>query len=534
MSNPIIELRLRAQNLLRSWNAYRNLASFEHFVEFAVTLSNLSELLGSFSLKGLQRESRNLEQQALPLFGDERSHPIAAPLQDELERTVQHLCLDIESAVSQHGSLLPERRHVESDNTPIELELRRKVMLLTQHPDHWQDLIIQLGYFGLAVSTHAWQDPLADDLALPLVLLDVAGLPQEEWPSRIGALRRQLKASQLLALSVSPGFDNLQTALRAGCDACIPLSSSVNAIVAQILEMNESQEQEDFRVLIVEDSLTAIKAIDRVLSEQKIQTRSLSDARSILPVLEEFKPDLILMDMYMPNCTGVEAARVIRQYKQYLSIPIVYLSGETDIVLQVEALRLGGDHFLTKPVNPVFLNAVVKSKIERYRALRRSMYHDSLTGLLNHISTKQAVQQALRQARRDDQALTVIMLDIDHFKSVNDRYGHPAGDQVIRSLAWLLRQRVRRGDIVGRYGGEEFLVALPDANPEQALRILDKIRQDFQEIRHRYMDSHFQVSFSGGLASFPLFNDVEALISAADEALYSAKRAGRNCLSCAC
>lgn len=539
MSNPVIELRLRAQTLLLSWNAYRAAPSFEHFVEFAVTLSNLSELLDSLSLSGLQRLSKKLEHQALPLFGNEDSHPITIADQQLLHQAVTQLCQDIEQVMTPHEAPKPERRLPGGDVQVPDLPPRRDILLVSLHPEHWQDLVTQLGYFGLTVRLQGWDDETDSSAGIPLLLLDVDHLPQEHWAARIGALRATFKASQLLALSVEPGFETLITALRAGCDACLPVATAITAIVAQILEMNGSQEQEAFRVLIVEDSLTAIKAIERVLTEQKILTRSVSKPHTLLPVLEEFQPDLILMDMYMPDCTGVEAARVIRQYKQYLSIPIVYLSGETEIALQVEALRLGGDHFLTKPFNPVFLNAVVNSKIERYRALRRSMYHDSLTGLLNHTSTKQAVRQALLLAQRNEQPLTVLMLDIDHFKQVNDRYGHAAGDQIIRSLAWLLRQRVRKTDIVGRYGGEEFLVALPNADAARALRIMDKIRQDFHEIRHRYLDSQFHVSFSGGLVccdalgaeSFP---DAESLIHAADTALYDAKRGGRNRLAQFC
>jgi diguanylate cyclase (GGDEF)-like protein len=232
--------------------------------------------------------------------------------------------------------------------------------------------------------------------------------------------------------------------------------------------------------------------------------------------------------MYMPGCTGVEAARVIRQHAEFLSVPIVYLSGETDVALQVEALRLGGDHFLTKPFNPVILNAVVQSKIERYRLLRRSMFHDSLTGLLNHTSTKQRLDTVVSHAMGDRSEIAVAMIDIDHFKRVNDSYGHPVGDQVIRSLAWLLRRRLRKTDIVGRYGGEEFLVGLPNTNAEQAHTVLDRIRRDFGQINHPFNETWFNTSFSSGVAAFPGILTGEGLIKAADEALYDAKRGGRN------
>jgi diguanylate cyclase (GGDEF)-like protein len=191
-------------------------------------------------------------------------------------------------------------------------------------------------------------------------------------------------------------------------------------------------------------------------------------------------------------------------------------------------MRLGGDHFLTKPFNPVFLNAIVKSKIERYRALRRTMYHDSLTGLLNHSSGKHTLDVLLSSVAHDGGFLSVVMMDIDHFKLVNDTYGHPVGDQVIRSLSWLLKQRLRKQDIICRYGGEEFLIGLPHTDAEQAFAIIDRIRQNFSQIRHPYRDSHFLTTASGGIATYPLYQTGDALIKAADEALYHAKHNGRN------
>jgi diguanylate cyclase (GGDEF)-like protein len=230
----------------------------------------------------------------------------------------------------------------------------------------------------------------------------------------------------------------------------------------------------------------------------------------------------------MPGCTGVEVTRVIRQHAQFLSTPVVYLSADTNVALQVDALRLGGDHFLTKPFNPVILNAVVKSKIERYRALRKTMFFDSLTGLLNHTSSKQRVATAIAAATVDNTALCVVMLDIDHFKKVNDSFGHPMGDQVIRSMAWLLKQRLRKTDVVGRYGGEEFLVILPSTNLEQAYQLLDAIRLDFSMIRHLAQDVSFACTFSAGIAQWSAGMTAEELVKQADEVLYQAKHGGRN------
>ncbi|MBL8405091.1 MAG: diguanylate cyclase, partial [Dechloromonas sp.] len=233
------------------------------------------------------------------------------------------------------------------------------------------------------------------------------------------------------------------------------------------------------------------------------------------------------MDMYMPFCTGVEVTRALRQIPEYQSVPVIYLSGETDIGQQVEALRLGGDQFLTKPANPIILSAVVKTKIDRYRDMLRSGRHDSLTGLLNHSAAKEQLEHMLRRALPAGH-LSVAMIDIDRFKSINDNYGHPVGDQVIRSLAWLLRGRLRNTDLIGRYGGEEFIVALGGVDVGQATTLLERIREDFARLPHAHGRGALRASFSCGIAALPAYATGSSLIEAADEALLQAKREGRN------
>ncbi|SMC29792.1 diguanylate cyclase (GGDEF) domain-containing protein [Andreprevotia lacus DSM 23236] len=518
-----MDLPLKQQNLLRAWQSYRQTPRFDNFVEFAVMLNNLTEFLRDKNAVGLHRAGHQLEQQALALFGDETTHPIADNILQNLDHSLHELSRLIEDFIGASTSHAPERRI--QPGPPLELRRQRLLWFISNDVAQWQPLQDQLRYFGLTVENLAWTGLRSSEEA-PLLLVDLAGLADPQTSLR--RIRQDYPASQIICLSVPSDFTLLQNALRAGCDICFPEGTPLPAIVTQILDLNDSQEQEAFRVLVVDDSPTASHVIKRALEENGIIVRTLTDPMAVLDALHQFNPDLLLLDMYMPQCTGVEAARVIRQHNEFLSVPIVYLSGETDLGLQIDALRLGGDHFLTKPFNPLFLNAIVKSKIERYRALRRSMYHDSLTGLLNHTTSKTRLDAAIEAARRDGSSLALAMLDIDHFKKVNDTYGHPIGDQIIRSIAWLLKQRLRRSDIIGRYGGEEFLVALPGATEMEAMVTLDQIRQDFADIRHPYSSGHFQLSFSAGIAGFPAFDQGDALIKAADDVLYIAKRSGRN------
>jgi diguanylate cyclase (GGDEF)-like protein len=160
--------------------------------------------------------------------------------------------------------------------------------------------------------------------------------------------------------------------------------------------------------------------------------------------------------------------------------------------------------------------------------LRELMLHDSLTGLLNHTTVKERLEKELAQATRQRVPASLAMVDIDRFKSINDNYGHLAGDRVIKSLARLLQQRLRKSDLIGRYGGEEFLVLMNNTRGEDALALLEKMRHDFAELRHQSGEQSFKVSFSAGIASAAPGAHATALTETADRALYAAKNSGRN------
>jgi diguanylate cyclase (GGDEF)-like protein len=248
----------------------------------------------------------------------------------------------------------------------------------------------------------------------------------------------------------------------------------------------------------------------------------------VMESLREFSPDLILMDIYMPECNGMELAGVVRQLEAFVSIPIVYLSAEKDMDKQLSAMSLGGDDFLTKPIKPEHLVSSVTSRIQRSRLLRSFMVRDSLTGLLNHTAIKDQLEREVGRAKREKMPLTYAMVDIDHFKQVNDTYGHPVGDRVIKSLSRLLKQRLRETDVVGRYGGEEFAVIMSNTDSHAAFKVMDELREAFSRLKHLVEGNEFSATFSCGIADVALFGDAIKLGDSADKALYEAKHAGRN------
>ena len=332
----------------------------------------------------------------------------------------------------------------------------------------------------------------------------------------------------VLFLTESADIEDRLRAARAGADAYIVKPVDHHELIDQLDQMTSERVDDPFHIVIVEDSTTQANYCSTVLQRAGMQTAVVNDPMRILNVLEDHSTDLILMDMYMPGCNGMELARVIRQFPRYASIPIVFLSAETEIERQLDAMSLGGDDFLTKPIEPSHLIRSVAIRAERARTLRSFMLTDNLTGLLNHTRIKEQLHNEVARAERRASVVSFAMLDIDKFKSVNDTHGHHVGDRVIKTLARVLQQRLRQTDYIGRYGGEEFAVILPDADVEEAVAILDGIRRGFGKIRQFSPKGVFDVSFSGGVASYPTCSDPVQLALEADKALYAAKHAGRN------
>lgn len=522
--------------LQKRWERYVAEGRFEQFIEFAVAVNSLAEYFNRLRLPGLVRLCEGLENAALARLGDDSTHPISQQDVLALQRQIDALAGSVASSRSSGTG----RRTQEAAASLADIDWikPRSVWLVAgkEKREMANALTRQLQFFGFKVGEHAWDDPdHTDEKPLAVLFIPSQENATPEETARIAAVRTACPASQLIYLGVESAIEPIVSLMRAGIDITIPAEDQPAMVLNCILDLVQTKEQEQYRVLVVEDSRVAVALIQRTLSQHGIDTHAINDPGKLLNALQSYKPDLVLMDMYMPRFNGVEATRVLRQMASYSSLPIVYLSGESEVGMQVEALRLGGDQFLMKPFNPVLLAAVVKTRIERFREVRRSTRLDGLTGLFNHTAAKSRLKVLVDELSGPYPAnptgsceLTVAMIDIDHFKSINDTYGHPVGDQVIRGLAWLLKGRLRSIDLIGRYGGEEFLVALPGVGAEKAMAVIDRIRRDFSGLPHAHPEGALYATFSAGVASYPVTQTATAMTEAADNALLQAKRLGRN------
>jgi diguanylate cyclase (GGDEF)-like protein len=282
------------------------------------------------------------------------------------------------------------------------------------------------------------------------------------------------------------------------------------------------------RVLSVEDDPQQAAFLRVVLESAGYEFRVCPDPTTLEHDLLSFRPDLLLMDLLLPSMAGHTLTRYLRQHDVHTSLPIVVCTTQGQVEARVEAVRAGADDFLLKPVEPGLLLSTVAARIERARFLRTLVERDGLTGLLAHSALlERARAMVARKARDPEFVCAWVAIDLDHFRDVNDRHGHPAGDRVLASLAALLRRRLRQSDVMGRFGGEEFTVLVEGLPEDDVIRLVKRLLDEFCALAHRSPGGGtFAVGFSAGVALLDA-PDVDRWLRRAEAALLSAKGAGR-------
>ena len=409
---------------------------------------------------------------------------------------------------------------------------KQRIYILEDDPAITRELALQLEHFGYEAST--FDKVKAMDSAISqetpdAVIVDIV-LP--EGPMAGVDMVRDIRARHgqtlpVIFISVRNDFEARLEAARAGGDAYFVKPLEIAPLIDRIDGLTQKQ-IDPYRILIIDDDENLANHYALILNQAGMEATAITHPEEAMEAMTSVRPELILLDIYMSACSGLELAKIVRQQDTYLGIPIVFLSSETNLEKQSSAMRMGGDDFLTKPIEDKRLISSVAIRAERARTLNNLMVQDSLTGLLKHTKIKEQLALEVSRAKREETSLAYAMIDIDHFKDVNDTYGHLSGDHVIKALARLLKQRLRQSDYVGRYGGEEFAVILPNCNIDAAAELIEQLRLSFEKLCFLHDGKEFSVTFSAGIAIFPQHKDPEKLSQHADQALYQAKRAGRN------
>jgi len=285
-----------------------------------------------------------------------------------------------------------------------------------------------------------------------------------------------------------------------------------------------------------------------VLRREGYEVAVAPDGRDAIRRVRSEPPDLVLLDMILPDMDGLEVLRIIKAGSEENFVPVILLSVKSDLDSRVAGLRIGADDFLAKPFADAEIQARaaamlrIKSLQDQLRSakgqLEKLSVTDGLTGLYNHRHFHERLAEEFRRSQRYADPVSLIMLDLDHFKNVNDRFGHPFGDRVLRDTAELLRSSVRDPDICARYGGEEFAIILPKTHLQGALAVAERIFRSLRAKRYALEQGPpgasagepVCVTASIGIAFFPSkdVTSAELLVKFADEALYQAKGEGRD------
>jgi two-component system, cell cycle response regulator len=285
------------------------------------------------------------------------------------------------------------------------------------------------------------------------------------------------------------------------------------------------------KVLIIDDSPEALAVAKSRLSKEGVEILCADGGRAGLEAAERERPDLILLDIDMPDISGLEVCRSLKADAELCMIPILFLSGSGTADDKVKGLDLGAVDYVAKPFDAFELRARVRAALRTKQLQDLLIEHahiDPLTGLPNRRALMERLQREWARAVRHGGALSFIMADIDHFKRVNDAYGHNVGDKLLQEVAKVFSQQCRDVDLPARYGGEEFAVVVPDETASSTVFLAERCRLGIERVRLPVRAECVSATASFGVAEAAGLPSAEALVEHADKALYQAKGAGRN------
>jgi len=333
----------------------------------------------------------------------------------------------------------------------------------------------------------------------------------------------------VVALGDASSLSDRLLATDAGASVVVPREQTGMALIDAAESLAERRRRDKFRVLAVDDDEAILVAVSELLAGDGYEVSTLGDARGFWDALEQTRPDLVVLDLDMPHVNGAELCRVVRTDPRWSALPVLFLTARTGTSAIEDVFAAGADDYLAKPFGKAELRARIRNRLERVRLFRELADTDPLTGLANRRRMEEEFDRLRHLARQHRQPLLLALLDIDHFKRVNDQHGHSAGDIVLRRLARHLTGEFRGEDVVARWGGEEIAVLAFGMSRADGVR---RMRQTLETFKSTPIDipdnGSLHVTFSAGVAELGTDgNDLSGLVRSADAALYRSKKAGR-------
>ncbi|MBD2296758.1 PleD family two-component system response regulator [Anabaena sphaerica FACHB-251] len=303
---------------------------------------------------------------------------------------------------------------------------------------------------------------------------------------------------------------------------------------------------EDCLILVVDDVKLNLQVIANILDKVGYEITLVSNGYQALERVQSARPDLILLDLMMPEINGLEVCEKIQSNPELADIPIIFLSASQEQEHLLQAFEKGAVDYVTKPFHTAELLARVRMHLElKYsrqklkklleeqkelvEQLEKLANTDPLTGVWNRRYLLMIAEQEIKRSQRYNFSFAVLLMDIDHFKKINDTYGHNIGDEVIIFMTKTVLNHLRQPDCFGRFGGEEFVVLLPETDIDEGVIVAERIRENINNESIAVEGQQVSITVSIGVASYSLGDKtIDAIIQRADQALYQAKNQGRN------
>lgn len=341
-------------------------------------------------------------------------------------------------------------------------------------------------------------------------------------------LNTQFPNAPILYIFRVNDFANRLQAVRLGAKHYLTQPITVHQILESLDNLLGLHAQEPYRVLILEEDTDLARLYQTSLEQAGIHSELLIDPSCFLNALVEFKPETILLDSTQPQCSGLELAAILRQEEAYGHINLLFLSADAQQNLPLWSL--GNDQILTKPIPLNYLVELILHKARASRKLQQDLSHDKLTGLLNEPSFRERLQANIALAERSGSPVMVAVLDLVQFKQINLQQGYWVGNQVLKNIAKMLRQRLRRGDLIGRSQNNQFLIALYDADKTSSVQVLQQLLPEISELPPSLGES-LQLQWNVGIAHYPghihKYNELSLdMLAVASNALQTAKQQG--------
>ncbi|MGF1491294.1 MAG: response regulator [Microcoleaceae cyanobacterium] len=491
----------------------------------------LAGSLGMFGMKNSYQLAQEIEQVLTDIGRSDPQQPLVAKRSNRLRMLVEQLNRELQQPPDFVSTSSPG----DTTSTVLDPAAQQKMIWVTvvdHDPEVAQQLQAEAFNWNIhieGITTLNQARQTISERAPELVLIDPVfpgGI--EEGLQLLNELHTQFPKMPVLVCTDRDEVGDRAAIAQAGGTAFLPKSVSPNQLFEAVMDVLRPQSYRKSKVLAVDDDPAVLQVLNQLLSSLDLEVTVLEDTRQFWEVLESTGPDLLILDVEMPHFSGIDLCRIVRQDRTWNALPILFLSARRDAETIQQLYQAGADDYISKPFAEGELVTRIFNRLERIQLLRNLAETDQLTGVANRRRAVQDLHRYLRLSQRHHQPFSLVLLDLDQFEQINERYGYGVGDNILRQFGQSLQQQFRTEDVVARWGDQIFMLGLYAVSKESAVR---RINQLLVQLRSEVFPISGQVqllvTISAGVATYPEDGvDFPTLSAASDAALYQARMAG--------